>query len=294
MGHNSTMSGFVTRFAPSPSGLLHLGHAFSALCAFNAAQQHSGHFVLRIEDIDTTRCRSKFEHALIDDLHWLGLSWEHPVRRQSEHFNDYGKSLDRLRKLGVLYRCFKTRREIMSDIARAPHEKGKANENDNTLISEDEEAALIASGAPFAWRLSLNKAREVLGAQWTKLHFFEEGSGPDGETGEIMAQPDNLGDVVLARKDINTSYHLSVVHDDALQGITHIVRGQDLFESTHIHVLLQALLRLPTPVYCHHNLITGDDGKRLAKRNHAATLQDLRRQGLSPDDVRQLLHIRAI
>ncbi len=283
------MRSFVTRFAPSPSGFLHLGHAHSALCAFEAARTAAGHFVLRIEDIDTVRCRPEFEAAIFEDLRWLGLSWEHPVRRQSEHFDDYAKSLKRLNDLGVLYRCFKTRREVMADMVRAPHGVGEVYAGPANKMSTAEEDDRIGAGQPFAWRLSLAAAREVLCTNWERLHFIEEGAGPDGEQGKITARPEILGDVILARKDITTSYHLSVVHDDTLQGINHVVRGVDLFESTHMHVLLQNLLQMPTPIYRHHGLINDDSGKRLAKRNAAASLHTYRKQGLNRQDMHQML-----
>jgi len=283
------MSDFITRFAPSPSGLLHKGHAYSALCAFSAAQNAGGRFLLRIEDIDTTRCRVEFEHAIMKDLHWLGLSWEKPVRRQSDHFDDYANTLKKLEKRGVLYRCFLTRREVLSEIARAPHGLGEVYQGPDTPMSQDEEAERLARGDAFAWRLSLRAARDLLGPRWTDLRFIEEDEGPDGEQGEVRAKPERLGDVVLARKDIGTSYHLAVTHDDALQGITHIIRGQDLFESTHIHVLIQTLLGLPTPIYRHHRLLLDETGKRLAKRDFAATLQDVRASGQSVEDLRESL-----
>ncbi|PHS24103.1 MAG: tRNA glutamyl-Q(34) synthetase GluQRS [Robiginitomaculum sp.] len=275
------MSDFVTRFAPSPSGLLHKGHAYSALYAFAAAQKAGGCFILRIEDIDTTRCRAPFERAIIEDLHWLGLRWEEPVRRQSDHFDDYKCALKKLENLGVLYRCFLTRREVLSEIVRAPHGVGEVYQGPDTPMSQNEEAKWLARGEAYAWRLSLRAARDVLGPRWAQLQFIEDGTGPNGEHGKIHAQPQRLGDVVLARKDIGTSYHLAVTHDDALQGITHIIRGQDLFESTHIHVLIQALLDMPTPTYRHHRLLLDETGKRLAKRDFASTLQDFRQSGQS-------------
>ncbi len=286
------MSDFVTRFAPSPSGLLHLGHAFSAFCAFEAAKTAQGRFILRIEDIDTTRCRSKFEQIILDDLRWLGLEWVEPVRRQSEHLDDYAATLERLNAMGVLYRCFLTRREVLDEIARAPHGPGEVYTGPQIPMSKDEEAARLANGEAFAWRLSLSSARDYLGSRWDALCFVEQGHGPKGEHGTIDAQPQRHGDVVLARKDIQTSYHLAVTHDDAAQGITHVIRGQDLFESTHIHVLIQALLDVPTPHYHHHRLINDDSGKRLATRNRAASLQDLRKAGLGAKDVRDMLRAK--
>ncbi len=283
------MNTFVTRFAPSPSGHLHLGHAFSALYAFNAAQEAGGRFILRIEDIDTTRCKPAFERAIIDDLHWLGLRWERPVRRQTEHLVDYATTLGRLQQMGVLYRCFLTRREIINDMVRAPHGTGDVYMGPDTPMSEHDEATRLDKGDGFAWRLSLRAAREVLGHQWHDLDFHEQIASPNGTPALIQAQPELLGDVILARKDIATSYHLAVTHDDDAQGITHIIRGNDLFEITHIHVLLQALLGLPTPVYHHHHLITDEAGKRLAKRDRATTLQSLRESGVNARAVRERL-----
>ncbi len=292
MLHSFTMNNFTTRFAPSPSGLLHRGHAFSALCAFEAAQKAGGRFTLRIEDIDTTRCKPAFEHAILEDLHWLGLSWEEPVRRQSEHLADYAKTLEQLRQMGVLYRCFLTRREVMADMVRAPHGAGEVYAGPDTPMSTDEEAERLAKGDAFAWRLSLRAAQEILGKKWHDLGFTEETATHNGKPAWIRAHPDQLGDVVLARKDIATSYHLAVTHDDAAQDITHIIRGQDLLQSTHVHVLLQALLNLPTPIYRHHRLITDDTGKRLATRDHATTLQSLRDEGMSAEDVRKTLLVK--
>jgi glutamyl-Q tRNA(Asp) synthetase len=278
---------FATRFAPSPSGLLHLGHAFSALTAFEAAQAAGGRFVLRIEDIDTTRCRPEFDAAILEDLAWLGLAWEEPVRRQAEHFPEYAARLDDLRKRGLIYRCFKTRKEILEEIARAPHGPSEVYLGPAERMSPDEEAERVAQGESYAWRLSLATAREHLGARWDQLAFLEEG---EAHAGEHRARPETAGDVVLARKDVATSYHLAVVHDDALQGLTHIVRGDDLFEATHIQVLLQEIFNLPRPVYRHHRLILDETtGKRFAKRDKAATLTAMRVAGETPEDIRARL-----
>jgi glutamyl-Q tRNA(Asp) synthetase len=278
------MAGFVTRFAPSPTGLLHLGHAYAALTAYDAARHARGRFILRIEDIDATRVRPEYEQAIYEDLAWLGLRWETPVRRQSEHMADYEAALTRLREAGLLYRCFRTRREVMEAAASAPH--GPAEAFVGAPLSADEEAALLAEGKPYAWRLSMGAARGVLGEAWEGLTFEEEGEGPEGERGTITVQPALHGDVVLARKDVGVAYHLAVVVDDALQGITHVIRGQDLFEAAHVQRLLQVLLGLPEPVYRHHPLLLGPDGKRLAKRNGAEALRDLRARGLTPEKVR--------
>lgn len=284
------MSPFVTRFAPSPTGYLHLGHAFSAVQAFSAARREGGRFLLRIEDIDRVRCRPQFEQAIYEDLGWLGLSWETSVRRQSDHFPEYQRALERLTERAVIYRCFKTRREVMEDIARAPHRTGEGADGPPypgpaVPMSADEEQSRLAAGEPFAWRLSLARCRDLLGHRWGELSFLEEGAGPAGESGEVRAQPELMGDVILARKDVGTSYHLACVHDDALQGVTHVIRGRDLFASTHIHRLLQALLDLPVPRYRHHALIAGADGERLAKRTGAPTLKSLREGGCSPQSL---------
>lgn len=272
---------FVTRFAPSPTGYLHRGHAFSALTAFRAAQAVGGRFLLRIEDIDVTRCRPEYEAAILEDLTWLGLEWESPVRRQSEHLAAYHAAIEALRARGLVYRCFKTRKEL--DIGRAPHEP--AVPYVGAPLSPAEEAARLARREPFAWRLSLAAAREALGG-FEDLSFREEGAGPEGETGTIRARPETAGDIVLARKDVGVAYHLAVVHDDALQGVTHVIRGHDLFAAAHIQRLLQALLGLPTPIYRHHGLLVGPDGKRYAKRDKAQTLRELRAAGVSPSDLR--------
>ncbi len=285
------MSAFATRFAPSPTGLLHLGHAYSALSAFEAARAAGGRFVLRIEDIDGPRVRPEFDAALLEDLAWLGLDWETPVRRQSQHMDDYQMALDRLGAQGLLYRCFRTRREVLEEIARAPHgpgEDGQGGVFRGAALPPDEEADLLASGRAYAWRLSLDRAREVLGG-FGGLAFVEEGLGPNGERGVIAADPSREGDVILARKDVGVAYHLAVVVDDALQEISHVIRGQDLFAAAHIQVLLQRLLGLPTPTYRHHRLLLGPDGKRLAKRNGAPALRELRLAGETAADVRARL-----
>ncbi|HWE47244.1 MAG TPA: tRNA glutamyl-Q(34) synthetase GluQRS [Caulobacteraceae bacterium] len=283
---------FTTRFAPSPTGLLHRGHAYSALTAYQAAREAGGRFLLRIEDIDQGRCRREFEDAIYDDLAWLGLAWETPVRRQSQHFDDYRRALDRLRERGLVYRCFKTRREILDEIGRAPHGPGEGP--DGVLyrggpLPPDEEAALIEQGKPFAWRLSLDRAREELGARFDRLAFIEEGTGMHRETGVVRVRPESAGDVVLARKDAGVAYHLAVVVDDALQGVTHVIRGADLQEAVHVQRLLQTLLDLPEPVYRHHPLLTDAEGKRFAKRDRAETLADLRARGVGAQALRSEL-----
>lgn len=282
------MSAFTTRFAPSPTGLLHLGHAYAALVAFRAAKTVDGQFLLRIEDIDQGRCKPEYEDAIYDDLSWLGLTWETPVRRQSDHFDEYAAALGQLREKGLVYRCFKTRKEITEEIARAPHLNRQGPEGVPYIgapLAALEERSLMAEGAPFAWRLSIRAAKEYLGEKFDALAFTETGQGPNGEAGLIKAQPDLFGDVVIARKDFGTSYHLSAVYDDGLQNITHVIRGEDLYHPAHLHVLLQALLGLPTPIYHHHNLITDESGKRFAKRDQSVTLRSLREAGATRENV---------
>lgn len=271
---------FATRFAPSPTGYLHLGHAFSAWTAFDAAQDATGRFILRIEDTDVTRCRSEFEAAIYEDLAWLGLTWESPVRRQSDHMADYEAALERLKALGVLYRCFRTRKELMESIASAPH--GFSGSQKVAPLPAAEEAQLLETGKPYAWRLSLVRSAEILGADWETLGFEANGVW-------VKANPAQLGDIVLARKEFPSSYHLASVLDDASQGITHVIRGEDLAEAAHIHVVLQRLLGLPTPIYRHHRLILDADGKRFAKRNQSVTLRSLRESGTSPIEIRTSL-----
>lgn len=276
---------FATRFAPSPTGRLHKGHAFSALTAWTAAREAGGRFLLRIEDIDPTRCKPEFEAAIYEDLAWLGLDWETPVRSQSDHLDDYAAVIDALNARGLLYRCFRTRKDILDAIGDAPH--GPAEAVRPGPHPAEEEARLLAEGRPYAWRLSLDRAREALGeTAWNALSFNEEGEGPDGETGLIRARPETAGDVVLARKDAGTAYHLAVTHDDALQGVTHVIRGLDLFEATHIQRLIQTLMGWPTPVYRHHRLLLGPDGRRYAKRDQSVTLAELRAAGLTPEALR--------
>jgi glutamyl-Q tRNA(Asp) synthetase len=260
----------VTRFAPSPSGYLHLGHAYAGLVAYECAHAGGGRFLLRIEDIDVRR--------------WLGLGWDGPVRRQSEHLEDYRRTLERLRELGMLYPCFCTRRQIRAEIAhagQAPH--GPAGETIYPGICRSlgaaERARRIAAGEPFAMRLDVARALELTGPlAWR-----------DVRAGSVRARPELLGDVVLARKDAPTSYHLAVTVDDALQGVTLVTRGEDLFHATHVHRLLQALLGFATPRYYHHNLIADSTGLRLAKRNRAVTLRTLRQSGRRPEDIWRLI-----
>ncbi|HZZ88142.1 MAG TPA: tRNA glutamyl-Q(34) synthetase GluQRS [Caulobacteraceae bacterium] len=270
----------ATRFAPSPTGYLHKGHAFAALTASDVARRLGGRFVVRIEDIDFTRCQPAFEGAMLEDLAWLGLDWERPLLRQSDHLDDYLAALDRLRDGGFVYRSFATRREIAEAMLSAPH--GPPEGYRGAPLPPAEERRRLDAGEPFAWRLDLATAQAAAGP----LSFVEALAGPAGGPGEIAVDPTSAGDVVLARKDVGVAYHLAVVVDDARQGITDVVRGQDLFEATHVQRLLQALLGLPAPRYHHHRLILGADGRRLAKRDGAQTLRALRAAGVTAGAVR--------
>lgn len=271
----------VTRFAPSPTGYLHLGHAASALAGYEAARQAGGRFLLRIEDIDGGRCRPEYEAAIYEDLAWLGLAWEQPVRRQSEHMDDYAATLDRLKQADLVYPCFCTRRDI-AEAVRAPHLERAGP--DGPLypglcrgLSATVRAERMAGGEPYALRLDAARAASRLGP----LAWHETGEGP------IAVDPLLFGDVVLARKDVPASYHLAVVVDDALQGVTLVTRGRDLYAATHIHRTLQALLGLATPQYRHHPLITDSAGQRLAKRHDALSIRALRAEGVSPAELRK-------
>jgi glutamyl-Q tRNA(Asp) synthetase len=277
----------ITRFAPSPTGRLHRGHAFSALTASAFARRKYGRFLLRVEDIDATRCRPEFEAAILEDLAWLGLEWEQPVRRQSEHMADYEAALETLRARGLVYRCFRTRKDLAQAALSAPH--GPAEPFAGGPIHPNEEDRWLSEGKSFAWRLSIEAARAALGPAFRHLTFREEGEGPAAQHGKITARPELAGDVVLARKDVGVAYHLAVVVDDALQGVTHVVRGNDLFEACHIQRLLQAMLDLPTPAYRHHRLILDENGVRLAKRRAGETLGDLRASGMTGADLRAQL-----
>jgi len=276
------MSDVVTRFAPSPTGHLHLGHAHSALVGWQAARRAGGRFLLRIEDIDRSRCRPEFAAAIREDLAWLGLDWDGPVRIQSEHLAEYRAALDRLARQGLLYPCFCTRADIKAEVARAdaaPHgPEGPLYPGACRALAPSEREARMAAGAPFALRLDVARAVALVGPQ----------SWQDEVAGTIAADPLSHGDVVLARKDAPTSYHLAVTVDDTLQGVTLVTRGEDLFAATHVHRLLQALLGLPTPRYRHHPLITDANGRRFAKRDRAMTLRRLRETGCSPADARAM------
>jgi len=282
----------VTRFAPSPTGRLHLGHGFSALTAWDAAQDElrnqRGRFLLRIEDIDGGRSKPEFEAGIIEDLIWLGeglanWGWEEPVRRQSDHMEDYAAALSRLMEMGVLYPCFCTRGDIRAEIERAgaaPHrgEEGPIYPGLCRGIEKTAAQDRIDAGEAHALRLDVARACEITGPLTWR----------DMEKGEVMAEARLHGDVVLARKDVKTSYHLAVTVDDHIQGVNLVTRGDDLFVATHVHRLLQALLGFDTPTYFHHHLLTDKAGKRLAKRDKSITLKELRDSGRTPAEVRAM------
>ena len=278
------MSTVVTRFAPSPTGALHLGHAFAALTAWHRARDAGGRFLLRLEDIDPTRCRPAFAAAIVADLTWLGLDWDGAVRVQSEHLDDYRAVLARLEARGLVYPCFCTRAEIARELAAsaaAPHAPDGAALYPGTCrrLGPAERAARRAAGQTFALRLDMERA---LAALTEPLTWREEGEAT------LPCHPERFGDVVLARKDAPASYHLCVTHDDACQGVTLVTRGIDLKPATAVHRLLQALLGWPAPAYAHHRLLADPAGRRLAKRDGAATLRSLRASGLTPAAVRAL------
>jgi glutamyl-Q tRNA(Asp) synthetase len=283
----------VFRFAPSPNGLLHLGHAYSALLNSDRAGETGGRFLLRIEDIDATRCRPEFETAIYEDLAWLGIAWETPARRQSEHLADYRAALDKLSALGLVYPAFESRAEIARLVAARetdgpwPRDPDGAPlyPGDAKSMAAAERERLIQIGTPYALRLDMAAAcRRVGGLAWHEL-----GEGQGGERGRVPARPEAWGDVILARKETPTSYHLSVVVDDALQDVSEVVRGQDLFHATSVHRLLQALLGLPEPAYRHHALVRDDAGRKLSKSSRSTGLRDLRDAGATAADIRRLV-----
>ena len=282
----------VFRFAPSPNGYLHLGHAFSALVNADMARAAGGRLLLRIEDIDRTRCRPEYEAAIHEDLAWLGITWERPVRRQSEHFADYRAALDRLTAMGLVYPSFESRAEIARLVAAREQAGPWPRDPDGVPLYPGTAKQLSAAERrqrmarePYALRLDMTAAIARTG----DLDWSETGRGPDGETGRVPAAPAQWGDVVLGRKETPTSYHLAVVLDDAVQGVTHVVRGEDLFRSTGVHRLLQALLDLPAPTFHHHRLIRDAEGRKLAKSTRATGLRELRAQGRTPADIRNLV-----
>ena len=274
----------VTRFAPSPTGFLHAGHAHAALFAWRRARATGGKFLLRLEDIDPARCRPEFSAAIREDLAWIGLDWDGAVRVQSDHLAEYRAALDRLAARELLYPCFCTRADIAREIeqaAAAPHAPDGSPLYPGLCraLNPAERAARIAAGEPHALRLDMARA---LARVPGPLDFHEEGAG------RIQCRPERFGDVVLARKDAPASYHLCVTHDDAVQGVTLVTRGADLKPATDLHRLIQALMGWPAPAYAHHKLLTDAAGRRLAKRNRAATLRDLRARGRTPAEVRVL------
>jgi glutamyl-Q tRNA(Asp) synthetase len=283
----------VLRFAPSPNGYLHLGHAYSALLNADLARELGGRLLLRIEDIDSERCRPEYYAAIYDDLRWLGISWQEPVRRQSEYFADYRTAIARLEAEGLLYPSFESRRELAALVRELDAQGGWPRDPDGVPIypgrarrlSAAESERRRAAGEPFALRLAMDKAVARAGV----LTWSESGTGPSGQTGRITAAPQMWGDVILARKDSPASYHLAAVVDDALQGVTDVVRGQDLFWATGIHRLLQALLGLPEPNYRHHKLILDDAGQKLSKSTSATGLRELRAAGAKPFDIRRMV-----
>lgn len=281
----------ITRFAPSPTGELHLGHAYAAVIAHRAARGTGGHFLVRMENLDQARCEARFELAILDDLAWLGLAWDGPVRRQSDCMSRYRAALDSLSARGVVYPCFCTRGAIAREIeamAGAPQgPDGPLYPGTCRQLPPADRQARLASGTAHALRLDVGAAIAQLGSP--ALRFEETGRGPSGESGQIAVQPALLGDIVLGRKDTGVSYHLAVVVDDADQGITLVTRGDDLFAATHVQRLLQALLGLPVPRYGHHALIRDAQGRRLAKRDRDQTLAALRAAGVTPEDIRRRL-----
>lgn len=285
----------VFRFAPSPNGFLHLGHARSALLNFDLARQSGGRLLLRIEDIDATRCRPDYEQAIYEDLTWLGIAWEQPVRRQSEHLTLYNEAVDRLAREKLLYPAFESRAEIARLVDEKDRKGPWPRDPDGAPVypgggkqmPDVERDRKLSTGAPYALRLDMAAAVARVG----KLSWAEQGAGPQGETGDVPARSEQWGDVILARKDTPTSYHLSVVIDDALQGVTHVVRGQDLFWATGVHRLLQELLGLPQPVYRHHALVLDEAGHKLSKSSRSTALCELRASGMTPADVRGLVGI---
>jgi glutamyl-Q tRNA(Asp) synthetase len=288
------MSQPVFRFAPSPNGYLHLGHALSALLNADMARAAGGRLLLRVEDIDQARCRTEFEQAIYEDLAWLGLAWETPVRRQSEHLPEYRAAIAQLEHQGLVYPSFESRAEIARLVAEREAQAPWRRDPDGVplypgraqALTAAERAERIAAGEPYALRLDMAGAIAVTGP----LTWIETGAGPNHKTGVVAAAPQVWGDVVLGRKETPTSYHLSVVLDDALQGVTHVVRGEDLFWSTSVHRLLQTLLGLPTPTYHHHRLLR-EDGRKLSKSTQATALRSLRAQGATPADIRRLVDL---
>jgi len=281
----------VTRFAPSPSGYLHLGHAYSALFADRVARRAGGKLLIRIEDIDRERCQPKFEKAIVSDLAWLGLSWEEPIRRQSEHIEEYKDQLEKLTNMGLIYPCFCTRKDIKNELKKingAPHDEylnkiGFVYPGTCKALNPVSVRQQISSGFPYALRLDMKKAIRLVLGEHRNLCWLDQ------EEGLQRAIPDKFGDVVLARKNVPTSYHLSVVIDDAVQGVNYISRGEDLRDVTHIHCLLQALLGLNQPKYRFHRLLVDENGKKFSKRDKSLTLKSLRETGRTLDEIKVMI-----
>jgi len=296
----SDVTGPIVRFAPSPNGYLHIGHAYSAIMNHNYAQESGGRFLLRIEDLDQERFRPEFLSQIFDDLAWLGLQWEEPVRRQSDHFQTYRTALETLADRTPLYRACLSRQQIRAQVAdfeRTPGATWPRDPDGAPLYpaSESRQERLkppeIVETREVAVRLAMTAA---IGGLAAPLSWSETGSGPDGETGLLIADPRAWGDVILARKGIDTSYMLSVVVDDAIQGVTHVIRGQDLFRATSVQRLLQHLLGLPEPTYHHHGLLLDDDGRKLSKSTGSTSLKALRERGMSRDEVYALIGLRPL
>jgi glutamyl-Q tRNA(Asp) synthetase len=272
----------IFRFAPSPNGFLHLGHAYSALLNADLARAAGGRLLLRIEDIDETRCRPEYEAAICEDLRWLGIAWDEPLRRQSEHYDDYRAALAALDAQGLIFPSFESRAEIARTSPGCDPDGAPLYAGASRALSREDRRRRMESGAPYALRLDMAAALERVGPLRGLLRWDEAGQ-------PVAADPAAWGDVVLARKDTPTSYHLSVVVDDAAQGVTDVVRGRDLFDATGVHRLLQALLGLPAPRYRHHRLIVDDRGQKLSKSTQATGLRELRAQGKSPVDIRRMV-----
>ncbi|TNE57885.1 MAG: tRNA glutamyl-Q(34) synthetase GluQRS [Alphaproteobacteria bacterium] len=284
-----TASGTVTRFAPSPTGFLHLGHAYAAWVAFEFATDNHARFLLRIEDTDQTRCQPEFERAILEDLRWLGLTWQEPVRRQSEHLPLYAEYIQKLSGRGLTYPCFCSRKEILE----TSHQQNLPIGPDGPLypgtcrmLSEKDTARRLASGDAHVLRLDLEKALQEVSSD---LCFDEQGSDNDLPKGSTLVDPTNAGDIVLARKGSTTSYHASVVIDDHLQGITDVVRGRDLYSATHIHRVLQELWGFAAPRYHHHAVLVDENGRKFSKRDRDHSLQAMKKAGKTPADLKEMI-----
>ena len=274
---------FKTRFAPSPNGRLHIGHIASALFVWSIANRFDGEVLLRIEDTDITRCKPEFTQFIYDDLNWLGLKWPEPVRIQSEHFYEYDTVRDILSRQGLLYRCFKSRSEI-NNLAKGKPFRGKP-------LRPSEEMLLLENGHPFSWRLSLENAKEKLGQIWNDLDYQVS----DGKQHfRHPAKPEIHGDIIVAGKESPTAYHVASTHDDALQGITHVIRGEDLEDAPHIHRLLQVLMGWPEPIYIHHTLVVDSSGQKLSKRFGASSIDTLKERNISKPELESLLRLKIV